>query len=112
MAHSSGLHHYHLRKRIHQKHEKYPHPNKSKALIDKFVYIAAIGGPLIILPQIYKVLIEKTVEGVSSLTWGGASLVALLWLSYGIAHKDKPIIIANVLYFVFQTAIFLGVILN
>ena len=31
----NGYHHFHRRKRIHLKHEKYPHPNKWKRLIDK-----------------------------------------------------------------------------
>jgi len=46
-----GLHHLDLRKRIHLKKEKYPHPDKFKNFIDKAIFIVGIIGPLFAIPK-------------------------------------------------------------
>ncbi len=98
MVHSNfGLRHLHRRKR--------------KNFIDRFIYIFAIGGPLMNIPQLLKIWIEKSASGVSIISWVGFSLTALIWLIYGVIHKEKPIVVANVLYFVLQIGIIVGALL-
>jgi len=75
---STGYHHYNLRKRVHQKKEKYPHPNKFKRSMDKFIYLVAIFGPLIALPQVLKIWQSQDSSGVSLLTWSGYLLGGIL----------------------------------
>ena len=106
-----NLHHLHIRKRIHQKHEKYPHPNKWKRLIDRIVYIAAVTGPLLGLPQVIKIWAEKSTAGVSILTWGALIPYQAVWLSYGIIHKEKPIIIVSSLWMVIEVLIVIGIVI-
>ncbi len=108
---AKGLHHYHLRKRIHEKHEKYPHPNKWKRLMDDSVYLVAIFGPLMTLPQILNIWIDKNASGVSIVTWGGYLLGALFWLAYGIMHKEKPIIFTYTVWIVLYSIVVLGIVL-
>lgn len=105
---ASGLHHQHIRKRIYKKYEKYPHPNKFKRFVDKTIYIIAIFGPLIALPQIIKIWYYKDAGGVSPLTWIGYFLGAFLWMTYGIMHKEKPIIIANIMWIIATISIITG----
>jgi uncharacterized protein with PQ loop repeat len=108
MKHSLGTHHLHIRKRIHKKFEKFPHPNKFKSFIDKGVYFVAVFAILMTLPQIFKIWVEKNTAGVSIITWISYFLIATFWLMYGIIHKDKPIIFTNVSWMILDVIIVLG----
>ena len=79
--------------------------------MDKLVYVAGIGSPIMTFPQLYKIWINKTTEGLSLVTWIAYFITAIIWLSYGVVHKDRPIIITNILWVVMDIAIILGIIL-
>ena len=106
-----GMQHFHLRKRIYQKKEKYPSSKKAKRAIDKLMYFVAIFGPLMNLPQLLKIWMEKNASGISIISWIGFVLTATVWLVYGIAHKEKPIILANIMYIILQIGIIIGAII-
>jgi len=106
---TGGFHNLHQRKRVHLKKEKYPHPNKFKRYLDIIAYIAAILGPLIAIPQLWKIWYSQNALGVSILTWSGYMVGGIFWLLYGVAHKEKPIIIMNLLWFVLSLIIILGI---
>lgn len=105
MGSPSAFHHLHIRKRIHSQKEAYPHPDPWKRAIDKATFVAAIAAPLLTLPQLVKILVERTAQSISLVTWGIYTVVSLIWLLYGIAHKEPPIIIANSLFFAIDLAI-------
>ncbi len=111
MERSKGLHHFHKRKRIHVKHEKYPHPNKLKNLMDRFIYVVVFIGPLFTIPQIYKIFVEQNATGVSVFTWGTYSLGSFFWLMYGVMHKEKPIIITNILWGIMNFSVMVGAVM-
>ena len=52
---SKALHHQNIRKRIHKKHEEYPHPDKLKRFYDKFIYLVVIIAPIANIPQLLRV---------------------------------------------------------
>jgi len=106
-----GLHHFSRRKRIYQKHEPYPHPNKWKRLMDKLIYVIGILGPIMTIPQLMKVWIEKNVAGLSIVSWGAYLIIAIFWLVYGIMHKDKPIVFSSGLWIIVHSLIIVGVVL-
>ena len=106
---ASGFHHLHKRKRIHQNKEKYPSPDKFKRILDNMAYIAAILGPLIIVPQLWKIWNSQDVSGVSILTWVGYMFGGTFWFIYGVAHKEKPIMIMNLLWFLLSLSIVIGI---
>jgi uncharacterized protein with PQ loop repeat len=106
---SLGLHHLHKRKRIYQKNEQYPSPNKWHRRMDELIYIAAVFGPLIAIPQILDIWVYQRVDGVSLITWGGFLIGSLFWVAYGFMHKEKPIIVMNLLWVVVYTMIIAGV---
>ena len=87
------LHHLHLRKRIHQNLEQYPHPDKWKNFLDKLIYLVGVSGPIMTLPQLYKIWIEQNASGVSLVSWSWYLIIAFIWSLYGIVHKEKPIIV-------------------
>jgi len=106
-----GLHHFHIRKRIHKHHEPYPHPDRTKRAVDKMIYIVALVGPLFNVPQLLKIWINQNASGVSAVSWGAFMFISGFWLLYGILHKEKPIIIANIFYMFFHAIILVGAIL-
>ncbi len=105
---TKGSHHYHIRKRIHQKHEPYPHPDKLKRIFDKIIYGAVIIGPIMNLPQLFKIWFYKNATGVSFVSWISFSIISIIWLVYGILHKEKPIIMMNSALMIVQAFIAVG----
>ena len=108
---SNGLHHFHRRKRIYINHEPYPHPNKWKRLMDKLIYIVGIIGPIMTIPQILKIWIDKNAAGISVITWFTYTIISIFWLIYGMMHKEKPIIFTSFLLFIFDAFVVVGAIM-
>ncbi|MAG60097.1 hypothetical protein CMO96_04920 [Candidatus Woesebacteria bacterium] len=109
--HDRGLHHFHVRKRIYQKYEPYPHPNKWKRFVDKFIYVVAIVSPLMTTHQVAKIWLEQDPSGVSVITWGASVATGSFWLTYGILHKARPIILASSLGILLSISIVIGILL-
>jgi len=118
---ASGLHHFHKRKQKGEvetasslKKPKSPYEtpsrNKLKGFMDTIIYIVAVLGPLIAIPQVLKIWQVQDASGVSLITWIGYLLGGFFWLSYGILHKEKPIIITNALWIFVQAFIIIGII--
>lgn len=105
------MHHQSKRKRIHEKHEPFPHPEKWKAFLDKLILVVAVAAPILTLPQVYKIWVEQTVIGVSLTTWASYFVFTIIWLMYGFVHKDKPILVSGILNFFVQLAIVIGIIM-
>jgi len=104
----SGLHHFHKRKKICDKNAELG-SNKWKDLMDKLIYVAAILGPLLTIPQIMKIWVDKNAGGVSMITWVAYLIGGIFWLIYGIMHKEKPIIIANILWILMEILVIIGI---
>ena len=88
-----AIHHLHKRKRIHEKHEKYPHPNKWKRYLDKLVYVVGILGPILTIPQIIKIWINQSAGDISIISWIAYFFGSMILLTYGVVHKEKPLIV-------------------
>jgi len=106
-----ALHHIHLRKRFANNFEQYPHPNKIKRLVDRLIYVAGVLGPLISLPQIIEIWYRHNAAGISILSWTGYSFLSIIWLAYGIIHKEKPIIYSHVIWLCSNILVTIGAIL-
>ncbi len=104
-----GLHHAHRRKRIAQKKEKFPHPDKLKRFTDRGIYFIGIFGPLMTLPQLVKVFAQQNAGGLSLLTWVAYLFCASFWLAYGFMHREKPIIFTYTLWILLDIAIIVGI---
>ena len=109
MSNTNPQHHLSIRKRIHEKFEKYPHPQNHKKVVDYLVYIVGILSPICTLPQVLKIWINKSAQDVSLLTWVPYSLFAMIWLWYGIIHKETPIIILNTGLIIVNLLVVIGV---
>ncbi len=105
---NEGFHHFHVRKRIHQKLEPYPSPDKLKRFIDNIIYIVAAFGILVTVPQFTNVWINRNAIGVSPLSWAGYSITAAFWAWYGVLHKEKAIVTINLIWVFINLAIAVG----
>lgn len=103
-----GIHHLHIRKRLSKNLEPFPASSPSKRLLDTVVYAAGIVGPLMTLPQIFEIYAHRNASGVSAVTWAAYALFDIPWIIYGIAHRETPIVVTYVLWFIFNTVVVIG----
>ena len=101
-----------MRKRIHEKHEPYPHPDKWKRLMDKLIYFVGASAPIMTLPQLFNIWIDKNTSGVSLITWSSYEVISVFWLIYGIMHREKPIIITHIMLIFVKALIIIGILIN
>lgn len=108
MVRMSGLHHRHLRKRIYVNLEKYPHPDFFKRALDVMVYVVGFLGPAFTIPQIWGIYAGANASGVSALTWGAYALFDIVWIVYGIVHKERIITFTYVLWLIMNGVVAVG----
>ncbi len=91
----------------------YKHLSKKKkiTIIDRMMTGASVLHPLTALPQVLKIYTTHTATGVSFPTWFGFMVLGLIFLAYGIVHKIKPFIIMQILWFIMDFLVVLGIIL-
>lgn len=79
--------------------------------LDKLTFVAGVVGPFTVLPQTYSIFHTKSAAGVSLMTWVLIFVVTFPWILYGMAHKDKNIIISFFLWEVVNLSVVVGVLL-
>lgn len=97
--HNTGLRHLHMKKL------------SKKRSMDKIIYVVALIWPILTLPQIWRVWVYKNPSGLSLFTWWAYVLSAILWIVYGIVHKEKVIIFSNILWVIVNLAVLIGTII-
>ncbi len=108
---TEALHHYHKRKRIHRKHEPFPHPEKGKRVMDRLIYLIGAFAVVMTIPQVLTIWIERNATGVSIFSWGSYLIAAVFWLAYGVMHREKPIIFNYSVWIVLEIFIIAGIFL-
>ncbi|MBR9675492.1 hypothetical protein GOV05_00615 [Candidatus Woesearchaeota archaeon] len=105
-----GLHHHiHERKRVHLEKQEYPSKNPYIHFLDDLVLMIAFLFPLSAAPQVYKIWVERAVDGVAIITWIIWLILSVPMLVYGFVHKEKPIIIMYSLWLIVHTSVIIGV---
>jgi uncharacterized protein with PQ loop repeat len=79
--------------------------------LDKLTFIAGVVGPFTVLPQIYTIFTTHSAAGVSLTTWFLIFIVTFPWILYGIAHKEKSIIVSFILWEIVNLTVVIGVLL-
>ena len=105
---SLGFFHLHLRKRSTAPGEPYPSADRWKAVLDSTVYVVGILGPVMTLPQLAQIWLKHEARGVSVVSWASYVIFSVIWLVYGIVHRERPIILTYALWIVIETAIVIG----
>jgi uncharacterized protein with PQ loop repeat len=110
MQYMSGLVSKHIRKRKKQTSHR---PRVSMfwiSVLDKITTIAGIIGPLMTIPQIYQIYVLHLASGVSPISWLAFGLLDIPFITYGIVHKDRPIISTYILWLTFNMIVGIGAI--
>jgi len=106
-----NTHHISKRKRISQKLESYPSKNFWIRFLDKFLIIIAVIAPLTTIPQIITLYTLRQAAGLSIYSWSAWTILDIPWIIYGIVHKEKPITIAYILWFLMNLSVVIGILL-
>lgn len=107
-----AIFHLHKRKRLHLPHlEDFPSQKKWKRFLDKIIYAAGIAGPIITIPQVVEIWKNQNAGSVSLLSWAGYLVLSIIWLTYSIVHKEKPLILMFIGNIIVQLLIVLGIII-
>lgn len=108
---SAGLFHIQKRKRTKNSLKPYPHNNLFIKTLDRAILLLAVIGPAATIPQILEIFLNKDAGSVSVLSWSIFMLFDIPWIIYGFVHKEKPIIVAYVLWFFTNALIVVGALL-
>lgn len=79
--------------------------------MDKAIYVIGIAGPIMTIPQLTKIWIEKNAVGVSAISWFAYLIIAFFWLIYGVMHKEKPIILTFGVWIILDILIVIGILM-
>jgi len=102
MVHDShGLHHFLNRKR----------KLRWQRVFDKLIYVVGVVGPLMTLPQVFKIWIGQNATGVSAISWIAYLITAIFWMIYGVIHKEKPIIVTYFLWIILDVLVIAGAVI-
>jgi uncharacterized protein with PQ loop repeat len=79
--------------------------------IDALTYVITLLNLFFTLDQVRIIWIEHDAAGVSLITWGFYTLAAVVWLFYGLVHKERVIVVANTCWIVMNAIITIGALL-
>ncbi len=108
-----GLKHKNVRK----EHRALARNNKTVAMsersryfvaLDHITFVAGIVGPFTVIPQVYEIFSTHQAGSVSATSWILMTIVTFPWIFYGIAHKDKAIIVSFILWEVVNVMVVVG----
>lgn len=107
-----GLQHLYQRK----KNIESSRPQTVRAVIEKtkldiLIYVAAVLGPLALLPQVLSLFTTRDASGLFLPTWLMFGALNFLWILYGRAHGAAPIVIANTAFMILNFLVVVGIVL-
>ena len=105
------MRHLHLRKRVTKNLEPYPARSSWKRLLDRLIFVAGVVGPLLSIPQIVLIYSNKDATDISAATWFGWAALNIVWILYGLVHKEPPIVVTYLFWFIVNLTVALGAIL-
>jgi uncharacterized protein with PQ loop repeat len=102
-----GMRHKYERKQGHKKRKK----SAYLVFLDKLTFVVGVIGPFTVIPQTYSIFSTKSASGVSLTTWVLIFVVTFPWILYGIAHKEKSIIVSFILWELVNLLVIIGVLM-
>ncbi len=105
-----GYHHYRKRRLSHQQATR--SQKKLDRFMDDVIYIFGTVGAFIFIPQLLSVWGKGDISGVSIYSWLGMGTASTFWVVYGLIHRAKPIIYANLLAGIIQILIVIGILVH
>lgn len=84
---------------------------KTTQTIDGMAYFVGVFGNIAVIPQIIKAW-QSDAPGLAILTWLLFIMIGLIWLAYAIIHKQKPLIVAQIVSISCNLAVVAGWMFN
>lgn len=82
-----------------------------RRFIDRAIFLVATLQPLANVPQIIAIYSHHSAHDVSITSWVIFAVFDFLWLWYGLAEKQKAIILSVVLFLILESMIIIGAIM-
>jgi uncharacterized protein with PQ loop repeat len=108
---STPQYHQQLRKRLANHGEPLSNADQKIGRLDRLTFIVGVLGPISTVPQVFTVFVHRNAAGVSAISWSLYVLFDIVWLTYGIVHKERAIIVTYSLCIVINGLVALGAIL-
>jgi MtN3 and saliva related transmembrane protein len=106
------MHYLGMRHKSERAHGSHKHKKTTYIVfLDKLTFVVGVIGPFTVLPQIYSIFTSHSAAGVSLATWLLIFIVTFPWILYGLAHKDKSIIVSFTLWEIVNLTVVIGVLL-
>jgi uncharacterized protein with PQ loop repeat len=86
-----------------------PYVAKSEVVIRRLAYVAGLAGPLAALPQAISIWMTHKADGVSFWSALGLTVVAAIWLAYGVVLRQRPLVVSSLLWLMLDLGIVSGV---
>lgn len=77
--------------------------------VDRMVMLLGIVYPLAMAPQLYNVWALHRTAGLSGITSVIGLLASIIWAVYGLLHRQRPILIANLVWMCVHAAMAVGI---
>lgn len=97
--------------KLRRKKRQIKQANKNLKFFNHIMYVVAFVAPLMTLPQVIEVWIKHQTGGVSLLTWSAYAITSFLWVIYGFANHEKPIIFSQLPLFFLEIAVVIGIVI-
>lgn len=107
-----GYHHWHKRQKKNKVVKDGLHSDKTKRVLDTFIYVASFLSILANLPQLLEIWVNHHTVGVSLISWGAFFVSSIFWAFYGYVHKSTSIIILNCTLALMQLFIVIGILIR
>ena len=85
--------------------------NRFKLILDKLVYFTGALSVVMAVPQALQIYLTQNASGVAFVTWFTFFINAIIWTAYGIIHKERPIILIYLSYFIIDFLIVVGILM-
>ena len=98
---------------LHHSHKKIHRTKISKIhkMLDQMIYFVALVGPIMTLPQVYEIWVERSFQGVSLWTWASYLTIDFVWFYYGLVHRDRAILFAYTLWIIVNSMVVIGLLM-
>jgi len=94
-----GLHHWNRRRK------------QARQALDWLIYPAAVASPLALVPQVWQLYATHDVSSLSLPTWATLGVINIIWIIYGLVHREGPVLLTNAALMILNFSIALGVLL-
>ena len=75
------------------------------------VLFAGVFSPMMTVPQAAKIWLDKSAGGVSLASWIAYLIAAIIWLAYGLHYRNRPLIVAYLLWLNLSLIIVVGIVI-